>query len=146
MTDRWHDNWRDDETPEEKIERRFATVDKLGEFHGAGKPTLEGTKAMLDAVKGEHCHLSGETKVDAAGVAENAQWLRERFAALGFDYEEVYSLALGLGLQFAEMLMRALSEEGQLSESEFRGRLMVTFGDTWIDGLLTGAEHRKAVE
>jgi hypothetical protein len=144
MTDRWHDNRR--ETPEEKIERRFATVDKLGEFHGSDKPSLLNTKEMLDALKGEHCHLSGEKKFEPEAAVENARWLQERFSALGFEYDEVYSLALGLGLQFAEMLMRALGEEGQLSESELRGRLMVAFGDTWIDGLLIGAEHRKAVE
>jgi hypothetical protein len=46
---RWHDNWRDEETPEERIERRYATVDKLGEWSGQDKPTLMDTAKRLNA-------------------------------------------------------------------------------------------------
>lgn len=142
---RWHDNWHEDRavpTPEEQIERRFATVDKLGEWSGHDKPTLMDTAKRLNAIKGEY-GLRGE---DAAAQAGNGEFVAGKFKALGIDYLEVYALACEAGLQWADALIASLNEAGELDEDELRLKLLTEFGDTWIDGVLVGATHRKAVE
>jgi len=138
------------------IERRDRVIEKTsagfvvgrdteGNFVGQDKPTLTGTMQRLDTIKGEHTHLHGE-RTDVNAAVENAQWMEKTFAALGFDYEDVHAAGMGLGLQLADELVRLLNSAGELSESDFRKRLMVQFGDAWVDGLLVGAVHRKAVE
>jgi hypothetical protein len=92
VTDRWHDNWRDEETPEEKIERRYATVDKLGEWSGQDKPTLMDTAKRLNAIKSEY-GLSGEVS-DEATISASRNLAVDKFRALGFDYEDVHALAM----------------------------------------------------
>jgi hypothetical protein len=144
MTDRWHDNWRDEETPEEKIERRYAAVDKLGEWSGQDKPTLMDTAKRLNAIKSEY-GLSGEGPDEEAMRASRA-FAVAKFKELGIDYEDVHALALIAGIQWADVLIAALKEARELNEDELRVKLTTEFGDTWIDGVLLGATHRKAVE
>jgi hypothetical protein len=86
---RWHDNWRDEETPEEKIERRYATVDKLGEWSGQDKPTLMDTAKRLNAIKSEY-GLSGEGPDEEAMRASRA-FAVDKFRELGIDYEDVHA-------------------------------------------------------
>jgi hypothetical protein len=144
VTDRWHDNWRDEETPEEKIERRYATVDKLGEWSGQDKPTLMDTAKRLNAIKGEY-GLSGEGPDEEAMRASRA-FAVDKFRELGIDYEDVHALAIVAGMEWADMLIAALRKAQEMNEDELRVTLTMDFGDTWIDGVLLGATHRKAVE
>lgn len=133
------------ERRDRELEKGYAGRATNGDVVGQDAPTLTDTMSQLDAVKGEHTHLVGE-RADVNAAVENAQWMSETFRDLGFDYDEVHAAGLGLGLQYSDTLIDVVNRAGEMSQAEFRRKLMALIGDTWVDGLLVGATHRKAVE